>query len=1660
MKSLRLCLISLAIVTVFALSATFVHAEYHHVEDCSVCHYAGGADASACNDSANLMYVRDLMEHPPGSDPRPTVFEPYVTNEGPFNGICQICHTAPNVRYYLNDGLGDPHPEYTIGEITGGPPGTACTLCHTHSAEFSHTGSLPCESCHGQDGGAGTSQSHSTHTENDSDDLKGPHAACPDCHDTSSYPDFADGATTLAATTACDTCHSQGGSDNGVAMAKANWVDGVYEEDGITLKSGKEKWCASCHDEQPANSRNDGTGINAPKVLGDGATYGYYTTGHGAEGAVECLSCHDASWDHIDHEHRTYTNGQDNYQAGYRLKSVNGWEPLYIPRPTNDPAPNWLYYALCFSCHIQGEVLGDGSMTNFVTNNRSGNSHDLHLDSYNIRYDSDWDGYQDSMASCTTCHNVHGTPNQAMVRHGELISTYGTTDKVPAFNLGYVLPPWPPGTWDPEAPLEESIGGSMDCYFGHTSYVVDNGVCTGCHGRPTSYRRSPYLVTSPKASPHVVHSDGVTEVLLTSRVFVRSGTVSSVTIDLAPIHGAPSEPMYDDGTHGDVTPGDSIYSCTTVVPDTVASGLKGLVLTATIDGSQVQGEVRLAVIAPGEIGWDNGGQDTNWSTPENWYPDGVPGPGDNVVVFDNNGSICIVDIPVSGLASFTLDASYKGAVILNHDFEAAELSVDSGAILCKGDPTVINAASGGTIGTPHGAGIIITATNVTVASEAKIHADGQGFPQGQGPEPGYTGHESAGGAGHGGSGGHGVNSGGGSTYGSVSEPTALGSGGVVSYGGHVAGPGGGAIKLDVSDTLTIHGTVSANGGNSTQYGAGGAGGSIWLVVHTLSGSGAITADGGSSSSTNKSGGGGGGRIALDWTARTFDGVIKAKGGSGYRHGKHGTIWVPSTKWTELWNATYHVNGDIAIVVDASDASLPSQYTFGDLIIDSGVTLECQGDRAAINGPSGGTAGDPHGAGAIIHATNITVEGTLSASGLGFSQGQGPEPGYTGHESAGGAGHGGGGGHGPNSRAGAPYGSVSEPTALGSGGVVSYGGHVGGPGGGAIKLNVSNTLTINGTVSANGGSSSQYGAGGAGGSIWLVVHTLSGSGAITADGGSSSSTNKSGGGGGGRIALDWTTRTFDGLIRAKSGSGYRYGKHGTIWVPSTKWTELWNATYHVNGDIAIVVDASDASLPVEYTFGDLVIDSGVTLECQGDRVAINGPSGGTAGDPHGAGAIIHATNITVEGTLSASGLGFSQGQGPEPGYTGHESAGGAGHGGGGGHGPNSKAGATYGSVSEPTALGSGGVVSYGGHAGGLGGGAIKLDVSNTLTITGTISANGGSSTQYGAGGAGGSIWLVVHTLAGSGAITADGGSSNSTAKSGGGGGGRIALDWTTRTFDGVIKATGGSGYRYGKHGTIWVPSTRWTELWNATYHVNGDIAIVVDASDASLPSQYTFGDLIIDSGVTLECQGDTAAINAPSGGTAGDPHGAGAIINATDITVEGALSASGLGFSQGQGPEPGYTGHESAGGAGHGGGGGNGPSSSGGATYGLVGQPTALGSGGVVSYGGHAGGIGGGAIKLDVSNTLTINGTVSANGGSSTQYGAGGAGGSLWLFTDTLSGSGAITADGGSSNSTAKSGGGGGGRIAVYFSVDTSSITQTVSGGTGYDNGEPGTLVWE
>jgi hypothetical protein len=543
----------------------------------------------------------------------------FADGDTTYNGVCEVCHTET--------------PHY---------PAVRCSICHSHMGGFApsdHTGGSgsDCEPCHGHDDGwgggsyFGTTQSHSTHTENDSDDVKGPFIDCDTCHDIDNYPYFksgedsnGDGKIDLSETDVCNNCHSPGGSYNGVNTegqsvgAKDNWTNGVYT--GSALTSGKEKWCAGCHDENPAKSKADGSGIYAPNVIGReteftpyGIGYGFYKTGHGlpeyesypASGVpgagANCTDCHDVTKSHIDHEHRTYKASLDNYQEGYRLASVNGGPPMDIPRnPTGWDNCNWYFleqwqdFALCYKCHDRKKVFGgpqykdptlkyysryagneyyqsefttnfrqcstcepwhEGTVTSVTSHtltdaNRTTdwdprgmtilvpdvnhpelfywiksydnathsitvadvydmlidnpalagggthyhttkdlNSHNLHFSGRfaqcgpGMDWDSDWDLTGDSPISCPACHNVHGSPSARMLRHGELISTYGTQDKVPALEFFYQ--PYPPNN----TTLQQSTGGRIRQLGGGPGTISVNHICDMCHPNYKTYDR-------------------------------------------------------------------------------------------------------------------------------------------------------------------------------------------------------------------------------------------------------------------------------------------------------------------------------------------------------------------------------------------------------------------------------------------------------------------------------------------------------------------------------------------------------------------------------------------------------------------------------------------------------------------------------------------------------------------------------------------------------------------------------------------------------------------------------------------------------------------------------------------------------------------------------------------------------------------------------------------------------------------------------------------------------------------------------------------------------------------------------------------------------------------------------------------------------------------
>jgi len=481
------------------------------------------------------------------------------------NGICQVCHTeAVGVDHWRNDGTQADHFS-----------GYNCTKnCHKHTKGFLHCkeSSPICTDCHY----AGSPDAPETycsealtncadchHTGSHAIHLnavapRGPGIFCDSCHDIDDIPYFKSGTDvndddkySLSETDVCDTCHSPGGTypdpdgaygDDPLYApdlgAKANWTDRVYagdytrDEEGhniysgdYTLKENKEKWCATCHDEEPA--RIDG--VYAPNVIGDEDNsegegiyggWGFYKSGHGlpageaydykggllepelvngAERPVACDDCHDFSTSHIDGNARTFdcSDGCDSgdYQTGYRLDLVGGQDPMLVPWPAATPnsADN---YRLCASCHDTDPFLTDSmDKTNLITTWSDGtqNRHYYHLELSNqLKYAADYSGAENSRITCVICHNVHGSTRLAMIRDGKLISEedehkpglmiwYNNEDIV-TVNTTNSDPP------DPEnVPLSASVG---TIWRGETA----SNLCEHCHynDNTTKEDRTPF----------------------------------------------------------------------------------------------------------------------------------------------------------------------------------------------------------------------------------------------------------------------------------------------------------------------------------------------------------------------------------------------------------------------------------------------------------------------------------------------------------------------------------------------------------------------------------------------------------------------------------------------------------------------------------------------------------------------------------------------------------------------------------------------------------------------------------------------------------------------------------------------------------------------------------------------------------------------------------------------------------------------------------------------------------------------------------------------------------------------------------------------------------------------------------------------------------------
>ncbi|HTK04300.1 MAG TPA: fibronectin type III domain-containing protein [Candidatus Eisenbacteria bacterium] len=974
----------------------------------------------------------------------------------------------------------------------------------------------------------------------------------------------------------------------------------------------------------------------------------------------------------------------------------------------------------------------------------------------------------------------------------------------------------------------------------------------------------------------------------------------------------------------------------------------------------------------------------------------------------------------------------------------------------------------------------VSATTFDLQSGGTVNVQGKGFQQGSGPGAGTTTASAASGGGYGGNGGNetfGSGAAGGATYGSVTNPTDIGSG-----GGNAgsSGNGGGALKLVVSGTLTINGTINANGNNSsTGNSAGGSGGSVWIDAGTLAGTGTITSTGGNGTSAGAGGSGaGGGRIAIfyasgspSYTMQAFGGT-PGSGGSAFGGGA-GTIYLKSAA---------QANGDL--LVDNNNMSTTNSGAFA-------LTTQC-----SATSPCTSTASQTYDNVTIRNAAKYIVPNgsTLTVS---------------------------------------PAGALT--------------------GGGAIRP----ILTINSGAAFNPPTTGTY-------TLSSIDVNNAGSVNIVTN-----------------LTLTNSTFTESGSFGATL-TDYTAASGGNLIIQSLTGLSLANVTAQSGGS---------------FTSGTLSQIPITTLTVQ---------SGGTITHSQNTTAKIYvldilATTVDVQtsGTISVLGKGFQQGSGPGTGSTIASAASGGGYGGKGGDetfSTGAAGGATYGSVTNPVDIGSGG---GNGGTSGNGGGAIKLTVSGTLTVNGTISANGNpSSSGNGAGGSGGSAWITAGTLAGSGTISSNGGNGTTAGAGGSGaGGGRIAVFYTTDSSTIVSTAgklqayggtpgSGGSAFGGGA-GSVFVKSaaaangdlivdnnnmsTAQTGSFGQTVQVTTlsqtyDNVTVRNAAKYTVPNTFT---LTVAGGGTFTGGGAIRpSLTTNSGGTFNPPNASqtfssidvtngGAVGVATNLTLQnsifthngnfsatvtdltfgvgastfihngtgfsdadlvignsgtfvlqttaafsinsadvqstgtfesrrlgnftiatvtvrsggtmthtanttsklyqldmsattmdvqasGTVAAVGRGFQQGSGTGTGTTIASAASGGGYGGKGGDetfSTGAAGGAAYGSVTNPVDLGSGG--GNGGTSGN-GGGAIKLTVSGTLTVNGTISANGNpSSSGNGAGGSGGSAWLAAGTLAGSGTVSANGGVGTTAGAGGsGGGGGRVAVFYTTDSSTLVST------------------
>ena len=347
--------------------------------------------------------------------------------------------------------------------------------------------------------------------------------------------------------------------------------------------------------------------------------------------------------------------------------------------------------------------------------------------------------------------------------------------------------------------------------------------------------------------------------------------------------------------------------------------------------------------------WD-GSASTDWFTAANWDTNSVPTTTDDVIIdggYTNAPTLSVIAGSVT-IASLTIGSSTNSTTTLSYGTSTKRLIVTGN--LTVGPYGVLTHTDNSTSET-HALWVDVGG-DFTLSTGGIINVDARGYDGGYGPGKGTIIY--SGGA-YGGLGSILFSaSSSGVTYGSITAPINLGSGG---RGGPSAGGGGGSVILNITGSIAVNGIVTAQGETVSGYGSGaGSGGSIYIRAATINGGGIIRSDGGDGTNTAGAGAGGGGRVSVVLDSGdfgSFSGIITALGGDNANvtntyDAAAGTVYK-ETQAQGTNNGTLIIdNGNlvassyITTPVTSSITELPSGpitlQNKGNLLIESGVTF--------------------------------------------------------------------------------------------------------------------------------------------------------------------------------------------------------------------------------------------------------------------------------------------------------------------------------------------------------------------------------------------------------------------------------------------------------------------------------------------------------------------------------------------------------------------------------------------------------------------------------------------------------------------------------------------------------------------------------------------------